>query len=209
MRADERVPPTRVELIRARRELTRVRRGTALLRRKREALVGELFRLARPAVDAREAIAARVDEAAPVLLRALVDHGGAGTRALGWPAREIAVELQPGMVWGTPIADIVARPPLRRTLDARALAPASAGPAAIEAAERFEAIAELLLDAAAREGRLRRLGEALARTSRHLSTLEQRLAPSLESRIALVRRTLEEREREEHLRLKHVQRKKE
>ena len=71
-------------------------------------------------------------------------------------------------------------------LDARAATPGSAGPAAIETAVHFEMLADLLLDAAPREQRIRRLGEALSATTRHL-------------------RTLEEREREEHLRLKHVQ----
>jgi hypothetical protein len=37
--------------------------------------------------------------------------------------------------------------------------------------------------------------------------LEQRVAPELEQRIARIRRTLEERQREEHLRLKHILRK--
>ena len=41
-----------MNLVRARRELDRVKRGIGLTRRKREALVAELFRLARPAVDA-------------------------------------------------------------------------------------------------------------------------------------------------------------
>jgi vacuolar-type H+-ATPase subunit D/Vma8 len=120
----------------------------------------------------------------------------------------VVVELAPGQVWGIPVSEIVARPPLRRAPEARGIAPASAGPAVQETAARFEALAELLLDAAAREQRIRRVGEALANTTRHLRTLEQRLAPRLEARIARVRRTLEEREREEHLRLKHVQKKK-
>ena len=41
-------------------------------------------------------------------------------------------------------------------------------------------------------------------TSRQVSTLELRVAPALERQIANLRRTLEEREREEHLRLKHL-----
>lgn len=207
MKTGERIPPTRIELIRARRELARVLKGTDLLRRKREALVGELFRLARPAVDARTAIAAHVDEAGPPLLLALAVHGAPTLRAMSWPARDLTVELAPGQVWGIPVSDIVEKPPVRRTLDARALAPGSAGPAAEETAQRFEMLVDLLLDAAPREQRIRHLGEALAHTTRHVRTLEQRLAPALRERISRVRRTLEEREREEHLRLKHVQRK--
>jgi V/A-type H+-transporting ATPase subunit D len=207
MSAGERLAPTRLALLRARRDLARVRKGAELLRRKREALVGELFRLARPAVDARATIATHVTEAAPVLMAALAEHGRSGLRAMSWPERALTVELRPGVVWGIPVSDIVEKPPVRRTLDARDLVPGSTGPTAADAALRFEMLADLLLDAAPREQRIRRLGEALARTTRQLRTLEQRLAPQLVERIGRVRGMLEEREREEHLRLKHVQRK--
>ena len=79
---------------------------------------------------------------------------------------------------------------------ARGTAPGSTGPSAAEATARFEALADLLLDAAPREMLLRRLGQALAQTSRQVNTLEQRLAPTIEGQMTSVRRTLEERERE-------------
>jgi vacuolar-type H+-ATPase subunit D/Vma8 len=76
----------------------------------------------------------------------------------------------------------------------------------VGAAEEFERLAELLLDAATREMLIRRLGEALSQASRQVHTLERRVAPSLLGQMGAVRRTLEEREREEHLRLKHLSR---
>jgi V/A-type H+-transporting ATPase subunit D len=72
------------------------------------------------------------------------------------------------------------------------------------AAREFEALAELLLEAAPQEMLIRRLGDALARTSRQVNTLERRLAPGLTEQLGTVRQALEEREREEHLRLKHL-----
>ena len=59
----------------------------------------------------------------------------------------------------------------------------------------------MLLDAANREALLSHLGEALARTSRQVNTLERRLQPSLEADVGAIRRTLDEREREDHVRL--------
>jgi vacuolar-type H+-ATPase subunit D/Vma8 len=53
---------------------------------------------------------------------------------------------------------------------------------------------------------LQRLGGALAQTSRQVNTLERRIAPELKSRVAAILRTLEEREREEHSRLRHIKR---
>jgi V/A-type H+-transporting ATPase subunit D len=71
-------------------------------------------------------------------------------------------------------------------------------------AERFEELMELVLEAAAREVLIRRLGEALAKTSRQVNMLEQRIGPGLNSQITSVQRVLDEREREEHGRLRRL-----
>jgi V/A-type H+-transporting ATPase subunit D len=204
--SETRVAPTRQNLLRAARRLERVRRGAGLLRRKREALVSELFSLARPAADARRQIEDSSRQGHALLLRALAVHGRAGVRALAWPDRDFRVEAQAGQVWGVAVARIVSRPPLARTLAARGTAPGLTGPAAVASAAEFERLAELLLDAATREMLIRRLGEALAQASRQVHTLERRVAPALTGQMGNVRRTLEEREREEHLRLKHLSR---
>lgn len=196
--------PTRMNLLRAARRLARVRKGVQLLRRKREALVTELFRIARPAADARAQIEQRTRRAYPALLRALSLHGQAGLVALGWPARDVSVTIEAGSVWGIPVARLIDRRPLVRSTLARGTAPGSTGPAAAAAASEFENLTDLLLDAAPREMLLRRLGEALARTSRQVNTLERRLAPQLAGAIAGVRSALEEREREEHVRLQRL-----
>ena len=205
--ADGRVATTRMELLRARAQLRRVRTGATLVRRKREALVAHLFKLARPAIDARAAIERAVNEAYPVLHEALAVHGHDGLRALGWPSRKVEVEVTPAQIWGEVVADIRVASPIRRTLDARGMAPASTGPAAAEAAHRFEQLAELLLEAAPQEMRVSRLAAAVAQTSRQLNVLERRVEPALLSQVAAIRRSLEEREREERLALKHLQRK--
>jgi V/A-type H+-transporting ATPase subunit D len=198
----ERLAATRLDLLRARRELRRVRHGASLVRRKREALVAELFRAARPALDLRDRITRASTEAAKALIDALAEHGSSGLAAMGNPSREVPVDLRPAVVWGIPVSDVVNREPVSRSLDARGTAPAMTGPAAAHAAARFERLTDLLVEAAPREQRVRRLGEAVSRTTRQMRTLEQRVAPRLERQIAQVRRQLEEREREDRMRLK-------
>lgn len=194
-----RLAPTRLALVRANRRLQRLARGAAVLRRKREALVTELFRIARPAADARDEIARSARQAYPHLLGALAKHGLAGVRAIAWPGRDLSVELEPGSVWGVVVSRIVSRPPVRRTLGARGTAPVGTGLTAERTADGFERLTELLLDAAPREMLLRRLGQALAQTSRQVRMLEHRISPRLRSDIARVRQALDEREREERL----------
>jgi V/A-type H+-transporting ATPase subunit D len=201
----ERIAPTRVNLLRARRQLTQVEKGAELVRRKREALVGELFRLARPAMGARTEIARQAARAYPALLASLASHGDSGTRALAWPSRALTIGVEPSSVWGIPVAEIVERPPVKRTPEARGTTAEGAGPA-VAAADAFETLVDLLINAATREQQIQRLGEAVARSTRQLRTLEQRIQPALRSRISWVRSTLDEREREEHVRLKHLRR---
>ena len=197
-----RLPSTRLELLRARRRLDRSSRGAALLRRKRERLVAELFHLAHPAEDARARIAAAAQEAYPVLLEALAQRGMQGVRASAWPVGDPELQMETGSVWGIPVARITGRPPLVRAPEARPGLPVEAGAAVMQAAEAFERLADLLLDAAPQEMLLQRLGVALARTSRQVQTLERRVAPRLAGEIARVRQVLEEREREERLRVR-------
>lgn len=193
---------TRYELVRMRRRLDRVQKGSDLLKRKRRALVAELFRAAAPAVDAREEVAKQAEAAYPTLLAALSARGEAELTATGRPARDLELEIRTVETWGVNVAEITGHGSVRRGLQARGTAPGLSGPAAVLAADQFEALVELLLDAASRELLLRRLADALSRTSRQLNTLEQRVAPRLEDRIARTRRVLEEREREEHLRVR-------
>jgi vacuolar-type H+-ATPase subunit D/Vma8 len=116
----------------------------------------------------------------------------------------VTLEIESGSVWGIPVARIVRRPTLARTVGARATAPALTGPATVSATRAFEHLAELLLDAAPREMLMRRLGDAVSRASRQVNTLERRIDPELRHDMAALRRILDEREREDRLRLKHL-----
>lgn len=199
--------PTRAALLRGQRLLARVERGAALLRRKREALVRELFPLARPAAEARREISRLADEAYRAQLDAMAIDGAAAVAAAGWPARNLSVELELARVGGVSVPRLARMPALNRGLAGRATAPGVVGAATFEAANRFELLAEKLLVAASRELHLRALGAALARTSRQVSALEQRVAPRLGAEISRIRAALDEREREEQTRLRQLRKK--
>jgi V/A-type H+-transporting ATPase subunit D len=95
---------------------------------------------------------------------------------------------------------------VRRTLEARGTPPGSTQTQTVAATDAFELLVELLIEAAPSEVRVARLAAAVATTSRHLRLLRERVEPRLMGQIAGVTHTLEEREREEHVRLKHLQR---
>ena len=204
MTAAPRSPATRSHLLRSRRRLDQVRRGTLLLKRKRQALVDELFSRARTAVTSREAIDAEARRAWQALWTALAASGAAALTPLGWPTREIDVELSTSELWGLRVAALKGRPTFVRSLAARGVAPGPGDAPSQEAAAHFELLLAQLLDAAPQEQVMRRLGRALARTTRLVNTLEQRVAVRLDDEITAISRTLGEREREEHLRIKRL-----
>ena len=82
------VAATRLNLLRTQRRVQQLAKGTQLLRRKREALVTELFRLARPAADARARIAAAAQQAYPLLIEALAEHVAPFVTPLRHPATQ-------------------------------------------------------------------------------------------------------------------------
>jgi V/A-type H+-transporting ATPase subunit D len=193
--------PTRQYLIQAERALARLGRGIALLRRKREALAASLFKLATPAVDANARIADRAARAHHLLALALGDLGEHGVVPVAWPARQVTVQLEPSTVWGLPAARLEGLPPVERSLAARAAPPTVTGAAAALAADAYEELLALLLRSAPEALLLRRLADALARTSRQVNALERRVAPELRGNVERVRWQLEEREREDLVRL--------
>ena len=195
---------TRAELLRTRRLAERVDRGAALLRRKREALVRALVPLARPAAEARRSIAETASAAYRAELAALSVHGADGVAATALPPREVEVELVLERLWGVTVPKLSQVPVLSRDLAARATAPGPTGTAQFEAANRFEELLGELLEAVPREAAIRALGSALAHTSRQLHTLEQRVAPQLAARITTASRALDERDREDRTRLRHL-----
>jgi H(+)-transporting ATP synthase subunit D len=199
-----RVTVSRSNLLRYAHRLDQVRRGAALLTRKRQSLVEELFARARTAMTSREAIELQARRAWHSIWLALSAQGSDRLRPLGWPTRVIDVELQALDLWGIRSVQVLHRPTLARSMAARAFV-AGPGEAAIsEAAREFELLLERLIDAAPQENTMRRLGRALSRTTRLVNTLEQRVAVNLRADLAEISRTLSEREREDHLRIKRL-----
>lgn len=75
-------------------------------------------------------------------------------------------------------------------------------PAAEKAAQAFERLLEIVLATAPEDFTIRQLGRTLARTVRQVNVLKQRVAVDLARARVHVRRTLDEREREEAVRLR-------
>ncbi len=198
----ERVPPTRMGFLATRARRRIAGEGVALLRNKREALASEFFRLTRGVIAGRARLDERLREATRMLtlVRALEGDESLASLALA-AAREIPVEIEHRKVWGVPTPEISA-PKLVRSGDARGASPLGWGLGAEEVARRHEEALETLLEISSREVRLKRLGEEIRNTSKRINALEQSVIPRLESEMTRIELGLEERSREDHVRLR-------
>ncbi len=188
------------------RRLDQVRKGAALLERKRDALVIEMFAHVRPTLDARHRIEQQAAIAYAALIDALAASGRADLATLGWPTRDVRIAVAAADGTASTAAPARFLPPrsLVRSAAARLSVPGQADPAADKAALAFERLLELVLATAPEELAMHRLGRILAHTVRQVNVLEQRVAVDLARALVQVRRTLDEREREEVTRLRHI-----
>jgi vacuolar-type H+-ATPase subunit D/Vma8 len=199
-------PTTRSSLMRLTRRLEQVEKGAALLEKRRDALVMQLFARARPSIAARRGVEQQAESAYRALADALATSGRSDLSAWAWPSRDVRMQLRdPALPADTMAAQRFASPPtLVRGMAARAMVPGQFDPAAEDAARAFERLLEIVLATAPEEFAIRQLGRALARTVRQVNVLEQHVAVDLARARVKMRRTLDERERAEAVRLRRI-----
>ncbi|MGZ5206280.1 MAG: V-type ATP synthase subunit D [Caldimonas sp.] len=197
---------TRSSLVRLSRRLDQVEKGAALLEKRRDALVSQLFARVRPTIDAQRGIEQQAGLAYRALADALSTSGRSDLAAFGWPSREMRVQLRDAASpVGTAASNRFAPPPtLVRGTAARAMVPGQFDAAIEKAARAFERLLETVLATAPEDFAIRQLGRMLARTVRQVNVLEQLVAVDLARERVHVRRTLDEREREEAVRLRRI-----
>ncbi len=196
---------TRTELLVRRAQISLAEQGRDLLQDKREQLMAEFRSAAKAVLAGSDAL-----EAAGAAARAALDHASArdGPEAVASAAFAAAghVEVAAGVetIMGVRVPRIEHHP-IGRTITGRGFSLASTSPRIDAATDRFEAQIDLVLQVAAGEVRLRRLAAEIAATTRRVNALEHVVIPRLEADRKRIQRVLEEREREDHFRLKRVQ----
>ncbi len=199
-----RSPTTRMGLLEVRGRRDIAGKGARLLRAKREVLAGEIWRMMKDVLEGRARLDASLREAVKALaLAKALDGQGALESLADVASRDVPVQVEVRRVWGVPTPSVTS-PPLQRAPDARGSAVPSWGPAGVEAARRHEEALDVLLRIASREIHLARLGEEIQETSRRINALEQLLLPSLAAEASRIEAALDERDREDAVRLKRL-----
>jgi len=200
----EELHTTRTELLQRRLQIDLAQQGRDLLEKKRDALLMEFMKimeevlelsskLRRTAAEANFslAVAQAVDGTVNLRSAALATHG------------EITVEITGTHIMGVPIPE-VARKNVRRTALERGYGITGISSRIDEVAEKFEEELNVIIQMAAIETKLRRLGAEIQKTRRRVNALDQVVIPTLKEQVRYIYMALDERSREDLFRLKKV-----
>jgi V/A-type H+-transporting ATPase subunit D len=192
---------TRSELLARRSQIALANLGLDLLKEKRDALRSEFIRLSGSLLEAMGSLDERCGEGRRELSNAVALDGPEMVGSAAFAAiAEVEVGLSARNVAGVSIVE-VDKPALRRPATDRGYSLRATTARVDGVAEAFESQLDLLLDVVARELSLRRLAEAITLTTRRMNALEVVVIPRLEAERDSIELMLDEREREDRVRL--------
>lgn len=201
------ISPTRMNLLQRRNQLRVAQQGVDLLKRKRDALVADFFKIVRQSLAARDQLAAACRDAYVLLTVAKAVEGREALEAAAIPARrDLLIDIEVRNVWGTKIPEVAVVPVRRQALE-RGQNPVATSARTIESAAHFEEVVAAILAVAATEIKLRKIGEEIKKTTRRVNALEQVVIPRLRGETRYISSVLEQRAREDVFRLKRIKKK--
>lgn len=199
---------TRMTLMAKKGQIKLASDGVTLLEGKREALLKELIDRARQLRSLRNELHQRGRRAVADLAMARAISGTPGVRSLAVAGRrDLSLQVQTERVWGMDLGHIEAENVVRLPKD-RGVGLLDTPSQVLEAAESAERMIEQLVRCAPLERNLQILGEEVKKTNRRINALNEYLLPKLRGEVQLIKRILEEREREDTFRLKKIKQKK-
>lgn len=200
----EQVSATRTELLARRAQTNLAVQGRDLLNEKRDQLLEEFRRVADVVLGGTDALERSAAEGRRLLAIAEASDGPEAVLSAAVATRgEIPLEASTTSIMGVRIARIDHHP-VGRSRTGRGYSLTGTGPRIDAVAEAYEAQLELILEVATTELRLRRLAEEIGKTTRRVNALEFVVIPRLIGERKWIQSVLEERERQDHFRLKRV-----
>jgi V/A-type H+-transporting ATPase subunit D len=207
MATAEVISPTRMNLLQRRNQLRVAQQGVDLLKRKRDALVADFFKIVRHSLAARDQLAAACRDAYVMLTLAKAWEGREALEAAAIPARrDLLIDIEIRNVWGTKIPEVAVAPVHRAMLE-RGQNPVATSARTMESTSNFEEVIAAILAVAATEIKLRKIGEEIKKTTRRVNALEQVVIPRLRGETRYIASVLEQRAREDVFRLKRIKQK--
>lgn len=193
------IAPTRTNLIRLKKELRFAKEGYEILDRKREALTGELVRVAKEADTLQKEVWALLQTAYDAMEKARLvmgsDHVEWASLAVN---KTVDVRLRLRGIMGVAIPQIDARGEPPKLL----YSPGDTAAVLDEASNAFREVLVRIPQLSMLTAAVWRLANELKKTQRRVNALQHIFIPQYQHQIEFIVSSLEEREREETFRLK-------
>ncbi|MEK6713550.1 MAG: V-type ATP synthase subunit D [Nitrospirota bacterium] len=202
----DQVSPNRMNLLNLRTRIASAVMGAGLLEDKRSALVKELMSIYKDVIAGRESLREKMQGAAVGLVHALGLEGKEGVLSASFAAkRDVSIDVTRRNIWGVRFSGIQYKTMLR-PLDGRGYAFMTVSGSVDKTAKEFESVMEKVLNTASVESHLRRIGDEVKKTARRINAINEVVIPKIKEQLQYIGRSIEEREREDILRLKKFKR---
>ncbi len=197
------VLPTKLEMIRIRRSLQVAKSVYRILEDKRDVLVRRLNELIEKVEEEREKITGPLSEAYAALFESYMTMGPMKVESMASTMPEtLSVRVREQTIIGIRIPSVV--------VEERKVGLTYGFADTISAFDntvmKFRALLPIICRIAEFENAIFRMAEELKKTQRLLNALEHLIIPRYQDSIRFIAATLEEREREDFVKLKHVKR---
>ena len=197
------IHPTRTNLLLLKEKTRSVTGSVAILKARRLALIREFLAMSAPFLRSREEIKATYARALAEMHLALGHEGEEFVASLEQVAgRDLGVEIAEGSDLGLSYREVRMQQSPVRAPNQRGYGFHHTTPHLEEAIAHFEAILAEMLEIAAFESKMKRIGDEIMRISRRIRVLEERILPRLHHDMRKIAQYIGERERESFYRLK-------
>ena len=201
------VKPTRSELLELKKKIVLSRKGYKLLKMKRDGLIMEFMKNLDRAKNVRSKIIEDYRDGDEKLSIALALEGSLAINSLFPSIKQTSqVEVKNRNVMGIVVPTVTSDNVIRK-VDERGYGIIGTGASVDDATKAYEQLVFDVIQAAEIETTIKRLIEEIEHTKRRVNALEFRVIPDLLQKEAFIRLRLEELERENIFRLKHVKKK--
>ena len=197
------IKPTRSELMKVKKQIKLAQTGHKLLKKKRDGLILEFFKLLKKAKTLRAELAAIYVDAVKRMNVARVMESDLKLKSVALAIKSSdELESRRKNIMGVPVLTI-APPKVRKGFFERGYGVFTSA-AITEAAKSYEQVVEKIIEVAEFETSLRRMLAEIEKTKRRVNALEFNVLPRLEKDRNFIRLRLEEMERENVFRMKRI-----
>lgn len=199
--------PTRMELLKIKNRVALAKKGHALLKQKRDALILEFFKILKKAKDIRSELNLKMKSAYNALVLAKAHHSSFELEVVSLAnAKKIDVEVEVKNVMGVKIPNLTINME-KQEFQNKEYSALTTSAVIEQCLEEYTHVLKMALQLAETEGAIKKLIIEIEKTKRRVNSLEFIVIPQLEEQLKTIMFKLDELERDCFVSLKIIKRK--